>query len=117
MSGTIATSALLQVAHSHSGTPSGVLDLDLHPELTMKLRSVKYEGHAGGWCSDTEAIMGMYLDAYVGSSRLRDRPSQSNLKLSTLSKSKLLAQQSLISKVFKCPSVRQSSTCSAAYGL
>ena len=26
-------------------------------------RSVKYEDQEGGWCSDTEAMMGMYLEA------------------------------------------------------
>ena len=26
-------------------------------------RSVKYEVHAGGWCSLTLAMMGMYLEA------------------------------------------------------
>ena len=56
-------------------------DSFLNPKLTMKLRSVKYDGHAGGWCSDTEAMMGMYLDAYVGSSRLSERPAQSGYEV------------------------------------
>jgi hypothetical protein len=28
---------------------------------TRKWRSIKNEGHAVGWCSETEAIIGIYL--------------------------------------------------------
>jgi hypothetical protein len=41
-------------------------------------RSKKKEVQVVGWCSETEAMMGMYLVAYVGSSSVSDRPVHCN---------------------------------------
>lgn len=42
----------------------------------MIWRSKKKVVQVVGWCSETEAIIGMYLVAYVGSSKVRERPVQ-----------------------------------------
>ena len=43
---------------------------------TMTWRSRKKVVQVVGWCSLTEAMMGMYFVAYVGSRSVRDRPVQ-----------------------------------------
>ena len=41
---------------------------------TSMCRSKKKDVQVVGWCSETDAIIGMYFEAYVGSRRVRLRP-------------------------------------------
>jgi hypothetical protein len=41
---------------------------------TMTCKSKKNDVQAVGWCSDTDAMMGMYFLAYVGSNSVKERP-------------------------------------------
>ena len=54
-------------ARRHDTRPAGTNSTGTKMSFTKELQ-------LGGWCSDTEAIMGMNLEAYVGSRRDRLRP-------------------------------------------